>query len=258
MPLNSMNFKGGRGGTRRNTCKVNGQVNGQVPGTVMVNGTDSHNDLPATADTITESPPAGVLNGTKPQYVVNGYVNQRHRGKSMKAAAPRTIRKQGGTVTDAAAGRISSRDISEGVSLNGATSSDTVALPSNSDKTAPEACRSEAAAKNQSRRKKFTFKKRDTDRTTLHRCHHKRGEDWESEIQEVTLTGWEKICFGTRPYGPEDVLHFALRDLTIQQTEAVDLPVTANYSPAAHHPAPVSWSSFYIPTEQDQFADAEE
>lgn len=26
-------------------------------------------------------------------------------------------------------------------------------------------------------------------------------EDWENEIQEVTVTDWEKMCFGVRPYG---------------------------------------------------------
>lgn len=28
-------------------------------------------------------------------------------------------------------------------------------------------------------------------------------EDWENEIQDVTLTDWEKMCFGVRPYGKE-------------------------------------------------------
>lgn len=57
--------------------------------------------------------------------------------------------------------------------------------------------------------------------------------------------------------GPEDVLHFALRDLTLQQRDSVDPPVTANYSPSARHPRPVKWFCYSVPTEPDQFADAD-
>lgn len=60
------------------------------------------------------------------------------------------------------------------------------------------------------------------------------------------------------PPGPEDVLHFALRDLRLRQTQTADLPLTANYRPALHHPRPVKWSCYSIPTEPDQFADADE
>ena len=60
------------------------------------------------------------------------------------------------------------------------------------------------------------------------------------------------------PPGPEDVLHFALGDMTLVQKDTVDLPVTANYSPVAHHPHPIQWICHKIPTEPDQFVDAED
>lgn len=36
-------------------------------------------------------------------------------------------------------------------------------------------------------------------------------EDWENEIQEVSLTDfpdWEKMCFGVRPYGKEKTFKY--------------------------------------------------
>ncbi|XP_040892634.1 uncharacterized protein LOC121180978 [Toxotes jaculatrix] len=264
MPQNSMNFKGRRRGAHHNSCKANSLVNGQVPSTSVVNGPAAHSGCPATATRISEITPAGILNGTKPQCMVNGFINHGYKGKSTKAAPPRTLRKQGNTtsaVTDAsAAGRVSSRDISGGSSLRGASSLDTVSLPSNSDKKEPEPSLS-AAAKKTKRWKRFRRKKRNTEvvcggnSTPL---LPQEEEDWENEIQEVTLTNWEKMCFGIRPYGPEDVIHFALRDLTVQQRDAVDLPVTAKFSPAAYHPRPVRWVCYNISTEPGQFADADE
>jgi len=54
------------------------------------------------------------------------------------------------------------------------------------------------------------------------------------------------------------MLPFALRDLTLQQGDTVVLPLTANYNPAKHHPRPFPWFHYGIPTEPDQFADADE
>ncbi|XP_044044940.1 uncharacterized protein LOC122872904 [Siniperca chuatsi] len=267
MPQNGRNSEGRRRGMSRNTCKANSQVSGQVPATGLVYCAIVHNGCPAAATRTSESTPAGTLNGTKPQCMVNGYINHGYKGKSTKAAPQRTLRKQGSTisaVTDASAdGRVHSAGIPGGISVNGATSLDTVALPCNSDQMAPEPSPS-AAAKNQRRRRnKFRRKKRHTEvvcpeNPTPPVVPPHEEEDWENEIQEVTLTDWEKMCFGVRPYGPEDVLHFALRDLTLRQRDTVDLPLTANYSPTVHHPRPVQWSCYGIPTEPDQFADADE
>lgn len=159
MPQNGMNYEGGRGGTRHNTCKANGQV----PGTGLVNGAVVHNGCPADATRTSEKTPAGTLNDTKPQCMVDGYIYQSSKGSSTKAAPPRTIRRQGSTisaVTDAsAAGRVRSSGTPGGISVNGDTGLDTVALPCNSDQMAPQPSLL-AAAKIQRRRKKFRHKKR--------------------------------------------------------------------------------------------------
>ncbi|XP_045903383.1 uncharacterized protein LOC123969770 isoform X2 [Micropterus dolomieu] len=266
MPQNGMNNEGRRRGMSRRTCKANGQVSRQVPGTGLVNGAVVHNGCPAADTRTSENTPAGTLNGTKSQCMVNGYINHGYKGKSWKRAPQRTFRKQGSTISvvgDASAdGRVCSAGFPGGISVNCATSLDTVDLPRNSDQMAPEPSPS-ATAKKQRRRKIFRRKKRGTEAACLENSTPplvppKEEEDWENEIKEVTLTDWEKMAF--LPYGPEDVLHFALRDLTLKErdTVAVDLPVTANYSPARHHPRPMQWFSYSIPTEQDQFADADE
>ena len=60
------------------------------------------------------------------------------------------------------------------------------------------------------------------------------------------------------PSGPQDVIHYDLRNLTIKRTDPVDLPVTAKYSPAELHRRPVQRRpSLSVPTEAGQFADAD-
>ncbi|XP_049901004.1 uncharacterized protein LOC126390651 [Epinephelus moara] len=260
MPQNGMNYVGRRGGTRHNTWKASSQV----PSTGWVNGAIVHNGYPAAATGTSETTPAGTLNGTKPQCMVNGYINHGYKGKSTRAAPPRTPRKQGSTisaVTDAsAAGRGRSARTPGGISVEGPTSLDTVASPCNSDRTAPRPSRS-TASRNPRRREKFRRKKRDTEvlwpEVPLP-MPQQEAEDWEKETQEVTLTDWEENCFDVTPYGPQDAIPCSSRDLTLKQMDTVGLPVTANYTPAIHHPLPIKWSPYSIPTEPDQFADADE
>lgn len=66
------------------------------------------------------------------------------------------------------------------------------------------------------------------------------------------------LLFTPCPSGPEDVIQFALRGLSLQPRVKVDLPATANYTPAVHHTHPIPWRSYKPPTEPDQFANAEE
>ena len=153
MPQTGTNYEGRRGGTRHNTCKANGQV----PGTRLVNGAVVHNGCPAAATRTSESSPAGTQNGTKPQCMVNGYMNT-------KAAAPRTLRRNGGwisAVTEAsAAGTVRSAGPPGDVSVNGAAGLDTVASQCNSGQTEPQPSPSTAAAKKQRRRRKCRWRKR--------------------------------------------------------------------------------------------------
>lgn len=152
MPQNGTNYEGRRKETRRHTCNANSQV----PDTGLINGAVVHNGCTAAASTTSES----TLNGAKPQCRVNGYINRWY--KRTKAAPPWTLRKQGSpisAVSDASgAGRVRTADIPGDISVNGATSLDTVALPCNSDQMAPRPSLS-AAAKTR-RRKKSRRKKR--------------------------------------------------------------------------------------------------
>ncbi|XP_054461154.1 uncharacterized protein LOC129096404 [Anoplopoma fimbria] len=259
MPQNGVSYEGRRRGPRHSTCRANHQV----PGTGLVNGAVAHSGWPAAATEIT---PAGKVNGAKPPCVVNGDVYHWYKDKSTKAAHPRTLRNQRGTasaVSDAsAAGGGRSVRTPGGIWVKGATSPDAAASICSSEQTEPQISLS-ATAKNQRRREKFRLKKRNSavdflQKPSLPLMPPREEEDWEKEIQEVTLTDWEKNCFGIEPYGPQDVIHFSLRDLTLKQRDTVDLPVTASYSPAVHHPLPVRWRCCSIPTEPDQFADADQ
>ncbi|MEQ2171213.1 hypothetical protein GOODEAATRI_008334, partial [Goodea atripinnis] len=68
----------------------------------------------------------------------------------------------------------------------------------------------------------------------------------------------ERNTSETRRKGPEDVLHFSLQDLTLRQSDSVNPPATANYSPAVHHAHPIRWRCCCVPAESEQFADAGE
>ncbi|XP_041640513.1 uncharacterized protein LOC121508075 [Cheilinus undulatus] len=253
MPQDGMNYEGRRKGAHHNSCVVNSQVSG----TDLGNGAVVYNGFPAAPGRYSQRRPNGSENCTRPEFGVNGYINFEYRGKSRKAVPARTFRKQENmldAVTDAAAsGRVVSAGIKGGTSVNG----DAV-----SDQMTPELS-FPAKARNQKRKKRFSYKKRDTKvngpgTPTPPPMVPQEKEDWEKEIQEVTLADWEKICFGMCPYGPEDLLHFSLRDLTLKQRDSVPLPLTANYRPAIHHPHPIKWSCFSVSTEPDQFSDADE
>ncbi|KAF3687536.1 hypothetical protein EXN66_Car003208 [Channa argus] len=252
MPRDCMNFNGRR--TCHNTCKAIDQVNGQIPGTCVDN--EDANCLPASATTSCAS--TSVVPGKVTKSHWNNYINNWYNGRSKKC-----IRKQGCKILPAtealAADRVKSGGISGGISVNR-----TSMATHNSDQVAPQLSLS-AVVKNHRRRKKFRHKKsfyRDTEDVYADNCHpvlipKQEEEDWENEIQEVTLTDWERMCFGVKPYGPEDVPHFAMQDLSLKQGDMVDLQVTASYSPAVHHPQPVPWFCYSTPTEPDQFADAD-
>ncbi|XP_034544031.1 uncharacterized protein LOC117816051 [Notolabrus celidotus] len=261
MPQYNMNYEGRRRGTRPYSCKTNCQVNGQVPGTDLVNGV-GHNGCPTAATKTSERTSNGTENVNRPQCMVNGHINHECKDYGGKRVPRRTTKKQGRVISafnDASAsGRVISAGVPGGVSVNG----DAVALPCNSYRMNPEQ----------------SFKEGTKNRGTWTRFRHKkRGpkvkkpkipispptapqeeEDWEKDIKEITVTNWEKMSFGICPYGPDDLLSFNLRDLTLRQLDTVPPPVTAEYNPAARHPRPLKWSHYNIPTEPEQFADADE
>ncbi|XP_023134258.2 uncharacterized protein LOC111574079 [Amphiprion ocellaris] len=264
MPQNGVNFVGRRR-ARHNTCKANDVVSSQVPSMGLVNGPVVYKYCSAAASRTCQSTPAGTLCDSKPPRTVNGYINHGYRGNITTAVPPKTLRKQGGmisAISDASApGRLSRTSDPGSITVSGATKQDSVDLPHNFNQVVPDPSLP-ASGKNQRRRRYYRHKKRHSEVACLGNSASPlmppQKEDWENEIQEVTLTEWEQKCFGVKPYGPEDVLHFALRDLTLKQRDTMDLPVTASYRPVVHHPSPVKWFCYSIPTEPDQFADADE
>lgn len=53
-------------------------------------------------------------------------------------------------------------------------------------------------------------------------------EDWGNEIQEVTLTDWENMCFGVRPYGKEK--RFKYYNFSLHSTVLILYTETILYS----------------------------
>lgn len=159
MPQNGMNYEGKGRGTCRYTCKANNQA----ASTGWVNGAVVHNGYPAaTTRSITVRPPS-TLNKTNPPCVVNRDINHSKKGKSRKAMQPRTFwqqRSRSSAVSDAsAADKVSSAVIPGGISVNGATGLDIVAVSSNSDQLSRESILL-AASKKKRRVKKFARRKR--------------------------------------------------------------------------------------------------
>ncbi|CAL8289435.1 unnamed protein product [Arctogadus glacialis] len=144
--------------------------------------------------------------------------------------------------------------------LNSSRSASTIVVQSNK-KTVVENCYSSSARpKSRRRRKGLGSKKRSrlwpppVD-TAIWPTHPAEDEDWEKDIQEVVLVDWEKRTFGLQPYGPEDLLSFALRDVSLHPTAP---PITAGYTPARSHPPPILWKCYSVPREEGQFSDVDE
>ncbi|XP_013128450.1 uncharacterized protein LOC100692714 [Oreochromis niloticus] len=252
MPQAGMNFEPKRRGTYHNSRKTNDLINNIG----LVNGAVVYNGCSASASRISRSTPAGTQHGPKPTYRINGYINHGYKGKSTKAAPPGTIKKQGCKISALCDSPASDGNRSE--DLMSGNSAKVSAPPSNINQKVPDLSLS-ASGKNK-RWRRSRHKKRDKEVVypeNLAPAPTEAEEDWEKEIQEGTRSDRENMCFGARPYGPEDVVHFALQDLTLKQRDTAALPVSVGYSPAVHHPHPLTWSRYSISTEPDQFADAD-
>lgn len=153
MPQNHIIFEGRRRAARHHTCKANGPI----PGAGLVNGPIAPDGCKAAAPSTSESTPAVTPTGTKPQLVLNGYINHRYKGKNAKLA-PNEGRRTSAVTDASAAARASGGGIPGDVSVNGVTTVDADAYSHNSDQMTPE-YRLSAAMKNK-RSKKFRRKKR--------------------------------------------------------------------------------------------------
>ncbi|CAG5937859.1 unnamed protein product [Menidia menidia] len=242
--------KSGRRVSYYNTFKVKDLVNGQIPRAGLANGAVVPHGFLAAACRNRESTPVHAVHGPKQTPVINGYINHVNN--------------------PSASGKVESV---ASVSSSDPTKTDAAVRPIVFDQVVPDPIL-KAPKKKNSRKNKFKHKKkRDNEFTSEGSSVTSEGssitcpmpphekEDWESELQEVKIKDWEKMRFGHQPYGPADVLPFALRDLTLHRTQYCDiplLPLTANYRPDKRHPHPVKWTCYNHPTEPGQFADANE
>ncbi|XP_041839383.1 uncharacterized protein LOC121638588 [Melanotaenia boesemani] len=236
-----------RGG--HHNCTAKDLVNGQIRRTGLANGVIIRYGWSAG-----ECTPLGTRYGPKPR-CMNGYMNHGYKGKSTKTAPPKKLWTKDSlpsiVTNGSAAETIRSTVVPDGISANGA-------LFGNFDQVVPDPRLS--VSQNKQSKKKFRYKKKRNEEVASQgrsALPLQEKEDWEKEI-EVTPKDREKMCFGIVPFGPEDSLSCALRDLRLQHGGVVDSPLTTNYIPAKHHPRPIQWTRYRIPTELDQFADADE
>ncbi|XP_017281211.1 uncharacterized protein LOC108241530 [Kryptolebias marmoratus] len=248
MPQTGLSFDGGQRGAHGNPWKVNHLLNEHIPGRSSVKGAALHHSRSDGSQTSGRSS-VGSLGRPRPPHTVNGHVNHGHEGESPKAALPKKVWARESDFSPVTASAASA----PGAGNPCCKYEHLVPDPSLS------------APKNNHRgRKKFRQKKKRDDKDPSSGSSapplmpQQEQEDWEKEIQEVTLRNWEKMCFGVAAYGPEDVIHFTLRGSTLQERTTADLPATASYSPAVHHVRPLRWRCYRTPAEPDQFANAEE
>ncbi|XP_076026482.1 uncharacterized protein LOC143016175 [Genypterus blacodes] len=228
-----------RRATCRGTRSSNGtKVTGPTPGTGLVNGAVHRKPCPAAASGAGDSRPAGTPAATKPL----------SSDEARKPAGPKKLRGHGGSssaLTDSP--------------VNGSTSPPDAGLPRGSDLLVPDANQLAAAT---TRKKRSNLRRKKRDGALAKPLEPKpapvppqeRGS-WEKDIQKASLDNWRKMCFGNAPYGPEDLLSFALRDLALKQRPD---PPAAGYRPATRHPRPLNLNRSRPPTAPEQFADADE
>ncbi|XP_034044327.1 uncharacterized protein LOC117526377 [Thalassophryne amazonica] len=256
MPQIDMNDVGKRRGSRWYTSRACGLVQH----TALVNGILHYEDCPAVCNGICKNTAAGTPITSKPYDMVNGYVPAFR--KITKVPPIKTHPDGRGTVSPVSKAS-SAKWVCAGISgvlMNRATSVNLVSLANGSYEVPPEI--SLSPVKRHKKRKKCRRKNSRTEvacPTSVHSLMlSEEQEDWDSEIQEVPLTDRGKICLGIKPYDAEDVISSALRGLNLNQKDSADVPVTARYIPAVHHPCPIRLSCYSTPTEPGQFADADE
>ncbi|MEQ2253497.1 hypothetical protein ILYODFUR_032740 [Ilyodon furcidens] len=257
MPQCGFSFECSRREAHHNTCKANSLLRKDNPDAGWISRADRQHGA-------NESAKAGSLDPPYPPRKNNGYFNYSHNNKSTRAVSRKNSSTQKGTFSPpaigATAGRFTGTDV---LGCSAAIGAARFGGVDPSEQAVPDP--SLSASKRKQRRKKHfrNEKKRDKNTTDLGGYTPlvmllQEEEDWEEEIQEATFKNREKMILEAAPYGPEDVLHLSLQDLTLRQSDSVNPPATANYSPAVHHAHPIRWRCCRAPAESEQFADVGE
>ncbi|KAK7929954.1 hypothetical protein WMY93_006349 [Mugilogobius chulae] len=244
MPVTELNY--GRRQPRRHNYKSKWVRNDKVQDTGLVNGTMHYDKITKEYNPWAINPvQAATHNDTKPRNMVNGCANNDSRTK------------RDGKTPDYSSAQ---QHECNGSKLNGSTSPEKRTLCTTARGQEPVKLEQWTATKIQRKKNKPWLKKRNNHVTTLENCVPPQPlEDWEDELKDVKINNWEEISFGTEPYGPEDVVNFTLRDLSLEKTNPPFWQVTCNnYHPATHHRRPIEWSRYKPCSEPGQFSDVED
>ncbi|XP_029949673.1 uncharacterized protein LOC115390111 [Salarias fasciatus] len=196
----------------------------------------------------------GGRRGSRRPCLVNGDVSHRDEGRPRKAApskeAKLTPAVTDGPAADAVAGGGAAHP--GGVSVSSDTKPDAGALSCSHGDKLPDP-NTRTARKNQWWRKKSRAKRRAA-AAYVDACKPAKEveeEDWEKEIEELTITDWEAMRIGLNSSGPG-----GLNDSPPHQQDAGFLPASALYKPDAHHPRSILWFHCSQAAVRGQFDDA--
>ncbi|XP_055014546.1 uncharacterized protein LOC129410423 [Boleophthalmus pectinirostris] len=220
---------------RRYSYKSNGVCSDQVQDTGLVSGTmHCGKNGPRTMDPTQ----AATHNDRTPRNMVNGHVKNGFKSKSHETLS--VSRKESKKTIYCSSAKQSECNCS--VLVNGSRGLGRGPLSSTIATQEPATLDQSTAIKALRKKKKPLYKKRNNHVAPLENTIPNLTEDWEHEIQEVKLSNWEELSFGTHPYGPEDVITFTLRDLSLERTI---LPLwqvaSSKYNPAMYHKQPINW-----------------
>lgn len=247
--------------------RLNGVRSEHGQDAVLVNGTLYHEKINCAYGPRIQPVQAAAHYGKKVKQGVNGYTSRGLRNKRTETSGVSTIPDQ----KSHAQSRAEQHQSNAATFMNGARGLEKQLVTTATCNKKSEMLDSQTATKSQRKKKKpWHFKRKKVDY-----CENlvpqtpddwedenlvpQTPEDWEDEIQEIKISNWEKMSFGPQPYGPEDVVTFALRDLSLERTKLPLWHLTNNkYLPVAHHQQPIDWRRCQLPSEPGQFSDVED
>ncbi|CAL9700395.1 unnamed protein product [Knipowitschia caucasica] len=238
----------GRRPPRQHDKKSNGVRHDRVQDTGLVNGTLYCDKMTDVYGSRTVDPTqAAKHNGIKPTSTVNGKGIYGSRHKSHETPP----RKESQKTTDCCIA------LKESPAFNERPSQGTKPLSINI--CGPDSTKLEHVKETKVKRKKRKPKKRNDPVVPLGNVVPQSTEDWDDEIRHVKIRNWEDMSFGPQAYGPEDVVNFSLRDLSLENIKPPLWELTCHkYFPATHHQQPIIWKRYKTYSEPNQFSDVED
>ncbi|XP_038148405.1 uncharacterized protein LOC119788256 [Cyprinodon tularosa] len=240
MPHCKFSYEYMRREAHHNATKAEDVLNAHIPDAGWINRSYPQHGA-------NENTEVGPVDRPVPPQVISSYFNCGHNDNGTKVVSAKNALFS--PLTDGTpAGRLRGADVPGSATADGDARLGAVAPFCNSEQSAQHP----ASNKKKRRNKYFRNKKKRVKDTANPR------RDTPPPMLLKEEEDWEEEYIVTTPYGPEDMLHFALQDLILYYSDPADLPATATYSPAVHHPPRMPWCCSNAPVEPLQFADAEE